>query len=90
MTMTRRQFFQATASTFPLALVSPAGRATETTQTAAEGFFTIDRRDDRWWFIDPDGHRFFSLGVNHIDPATLRYRENVHIWRNKYGNSMRR
>ena len=90
MPVTRRRFLQATAASIPLARSAGASGGTETTQTDARGFFTIDRRDGRWWLIDPDGDRFFSLGVNHIDPATLRYAENVHIWRNKYGNSMKR
>ncbi|MCZ6675330.1 MAG: hypothetical protein O7C75_20565 [Verrucomicrobia bacterium] len=30
------------------------------------------------------------MGLNHIDPATLRYPENIHIWRGQYGNSMER
>ena len=27
------------------------------------------------------------MGLNHIDPASLRYPENLHIWREKYGGS---
>jgi len=65
-------------------------RADETTQTSADGFYTLDQRNGRWWLITPEGERTFSLGLNHIDPATLRYPGNVHIWREKYGNSMRR
>jgi hypothetical protein len=37
--------------------------------------------------ITPEGRPFFSLGVNHIDPATMRYPENIHLWREKYGGS---
>jgi hypothetical protein len=88
--MTRRWFLQAAACTVPLTISARASRAAKTTQSEPDGYFTIDRRDGRWWFIDPDGNRFFALGVNHIDPATLRYPENVHIWRDKYGNSMQR
>jgi agarase len=33
---------------------------------AATGAFRTDRIDGRWWLIDPDGHPFFSQGVNHI------------------------
>ncbi|MEM1122945.1 MAG: agarase [Bacteroidota bacterium] len=54
----------------------------------AKGFFSIEKRDDRWWLIDPQGQRFFSRGLNHVDPATLRYAENIHIWRDRYNNSM--
>lgn len=63
--------------------------AAETTQLESEGFYTVGMRHRRWWFIAPDGDQTFSLGLNHIDPATLRYPENGHIWREKYGNSMK-
>ena len=64
--------------------------AGETTQTKRSGFFTVGQRYGRWWFITPgDGH-LFSLGLNHIDPATLRYQENSRLWLNKYDNSMQR
>jgi hypothetical protein len=62
----------------------------KTTQPQPEGFFTLDKRDGRWWLITPEGQPFFSIGLNHIDPASLRFPENVHIWRDKYGNSMKR
>jgi len=66
------------------------GAKVKTTQAQPEGFFTLDRRRGHWWLITPEGRPFFSLGVNHIDPASLRYPENIHLWRDKYGNSMRR
>jgi hypothetical protein len=62
----------------------------KTTQPQPSGFFTLGRRRGRWWLITPAGRPFFSLGLNHIDPASLRYPENLHIWRDKYGNSMKR
>ena len=74
-------------------LGATAGRkasAAQTTQVEAEGFFTLDRRRDRWWLITPDGEPFFSLGLNHIDPASLRYPENIHLWRERYGGSTTR
>jgi hypothetical protein len=63
MTITRRQLFQAVACTLPWVLRPRVSRGVETTQSDSEGFFTIDRREGRWWFIDPAGDRFFSLGV---------------------------
>jgi hypothetical protein len=63
---------------------------TKTTQTQPGGFFTIGQRLGRWWFLRPDGNRFFSLGLNHVDPATIRYPENIQRWRDRYGNSMQR
>ena len=69
-----------------LAPPDPAGEhATGATQTDPSGYFSLDRRHGRWWFIAPDGEPFFSLGLNHIDPASLRYPENIHIWQTKYG-----
>jgi hypothetical protein len=52
--------------------------------------FTVTQRNGRWWFSTPDGAPFFSLGLNHIDAAPLRYLESGDIWWNKYGNRMER
>jgi hypothetical protein len=30
------------------------------TKAKATGFFRVEQVDGRWWFIDPDGHHFFS------------------------------
>jgi len=59
----------------------------ETTQPEPDGFFTLGKRKDHWWLVTPDGKPFFSMGLNHIDPASLRYPENIDIWRKKYGGS---
>lgn len=60
----------------------------KTTQSEAKGFFTLGQRKAHWWLITPDDQPFFSLGINHIDPATLRYPENIDLWRNRYGGSV--
>ncbi|MEM9347821.1 MAG: agarase [Planctomycetota bacterium] len=59
----------------------------KTTQVAPSGFITLGKRNDHWWLISPEGKPFFSMGLNHIDPASLRYPENLHIWKQKYGGS---
>lgn len=51
------------------------------------GFFSLEQVDNHWWFITPEGKPFFSIGLNHIDPASLRYPENIHIWEEKYNGS---
>lgn len=56
-------------------------------QVKSQDFFTLDSVDNHWWFITPEGEPFFSLGLNHIDPASLRYPENIHIWEEKYNSS---
>lgn len=64
--------------------------AAATTQPEPAGFFTLGKRDGHLWLITQDGAPFFTIGLNHIDAATLRYPENVRIWREKYGGSMLR
>ncbi len=59
----------------------------KTTQSEPDGFFTLAQRDGHWWLIRPDGTPFFTVGINHIDPASLRYPENIHLWREKYEGS---
>jgi hypothetical protein len=51
-------------------------------------FFTIKRDGKHYFLIDPDEHKFFSIGINHIDAAPLRYVENATLWKDKYGNSI--
>jgi hypothetical protein len=87
----RRSFLTASCA-FAMGL-SPGGRlraAVKTTQQAPEGFFTLDKRKGRWWLITPHGKTFFSLALNHIDSTSLRYEENLDIWRDKYGNSQKK
>lgn len=62
-------------------------KSVKTTQLNAEGYFTLGEADNHLWFITPDGEPFFSLGLNHFDPASLRYPENLHIWEEKYNSS---
>lgn len=33
------------------------------------GFFRVEKIDGRWWFVDPEGHLFLSLGVDCIAPG---------------------
>jgi len=43
------------------------------------GWFHTQKRDGRWWLVTPDGHGFFSLGVNAVearqDPTYVQGRE---------------
>lgn len=36
------------------------------TSAEATGFFRVERIRDRWWFVCPDGHLFYSSGVNGV------------------------
>ena len=53
-----------------------------------KGFFTLKKIKGRNFLIDPEGNKFFSIGINHVDPAVLRHTENEDIWHRKYENSM--
>ena len=34
----------------------------KSTQAKATGFFRVEKIDGKWWFVDPDGHYFWSVG----------------------------
>lgn len=38
------------------------------------GFFHTEHDGNRWWFVTPEGHPFFSLGVTHAEHA-IKYDE---------------
>jgi hypothetical protein len=50
-------------------LISKYGGFTET-KAKATGFFRIEKIDGKWWFVDPEGHLFFSTGSNCIGPLS--------------------
>lgn len=44
----------------------------------ATGFFRVEQVDGRWWFVDPDGHLYLSLGpccVQYRNPSPSRGRD---------------
>jgi hypothetical protein len=43
------------------------------TAAKATGYFRVEKVDDRWWFVCPDGHLFYSTGLNGVGTfATTR------------------
>ena len=40
------------------------------TETKATGFFRVEKIDGKWWIVDPDGHYFFSAGLDCVTPAS--------------------
>lgn len=88
----RRKFLKGGLSLGAVLALTPLARpkaieTVKTTQMNPDGYFTLGKRKDHWWLITPDGKPFFTMGLNHIDPASLRYPENIHIWKEKYGGS---
>jgi hypothetical protein len=43
----------------------------EGTRAPATGFFRVEKTDDRWWFVDPDGHLFLSVGCDVMQPSMI-------------------
>jgi hypothetical protein len=58
----------------------------------ATGYFRIDRTEEgRWFFVDPDGCAFLTVGVAHADDSDLKYPHNVEkVWKGRYGASKER
>ena len=54
------------------------------------GVFRVEEIGGRWWFVTPEGNGFLSMGMNHFDLNVLKYPDNVHIWRERYGGSEER
>jgi hypothetical protein len=40
------------------------------TEAKATGFFRVEKIAGKWWIIDPDGHYFWSAGVDCVTPAS--------------------
>ena len=87
--MYRRQFIHSAFALTAVSLSHPPILASSGSfkNYRSNTYFTINQKNNHWWFIAPDGKPFFSLGLNHIDPASLRYPENIHIWRDRYHGS---
>lgn len=40
------------------------------TKAKATGFFRVEQVGGKWWFVDPDGHLFFSVGSDCMNPSS--------------------
>jgi hypothetical protein len=41
------------------------------TKARASGHFRVEKIDGKWWFVDPDGHLFFSAGSDCITASAV-------------------
>ena len=46
-------------------------------QLKATGFFRTEFVDGRWWFVDPEGYVFLSMGVNCMRPSGDYHTKNI-------------
>lgn len=54
-------------------------------QVKATGFFRTEKIDGRWWFVDPEGYLFLSVGVDCIAPGRSGNAKDVDKRRNMFG-----
>jgi hypothetical protein len=89
--LSRRELLRRSVFTLGgVAVANPRSSTAATTQPEPDGFFSLARRGQRWWLVTPEGTPFFSIGLNHIDDAPLRYPMSGDVWRRVYGNSRER
>jgi hypothetical protein len=48
------------------------GGRTDMPAMKATGFFRAQKQGERWWLVTPEGHAFFSLGVNAVNLTDAR------------------
>lgn len=54
-------------ATYPKAWCERGGATAKAFE--ATGFFRTEHDGERWWLVDPEGHGFFSLGLNAVRPG---------------------
>lgn len=86
----RRRFLGSALALGAGSMAWPLTQCTGNSSTLSEpkGFFTVGQRKGRWWLVTPDNEYIFSIGINHVDPAAIRFTYSGGIWDSKYGNSM--
>ena len=91
LTYNRRQFINSVAALGMGSILWPlTGRQKNANLSGkTKKFFTVDQRNGRWWLVSPENEYTFSIGINHVDPAAIRYEESEGIWDSSYGNSMK-
>jgi hypothetical protein len=61
----------------------------------ATGFFRLDRSDGRWRFVDPEGHPWYNVSINHFSvweeqrPEMLRQFGSEQAWANRTADYLR-
>jgi len=59
------------------------GGWTKGPQLKATGHFRTEKVNGKWWLVDPDGHLFFSHGVDCVQPGSdtgVQHRESYFAW----------
>ncbi|MBN2296671.1 MAG: hypothetical protein JXM70_29855, partial [Pirellulales bacterium] len=51
------------------------------TTVKATGFFRVDKIGEQWWLITPEGHPFFSTGINVVNMSGTGTSKGVHHYK---------
>lgn len=54
----------------------------------SSGFVHLQKINDTWWFISPEGEPFVSIGVNHVEPHLWLAPYNREATLNRYGKDL--
>jgi len=54
----------------------------------ATRYFTIERKRNHWFLLNPEGEPFFTIGLNHLDSTPLH--NPAFDWKKAFGNSQRK
>ena len=46
----------------------------------ATGYSPLERAEDRWWTVDPDGGALVTVGLNLADESHLKYPHSAALW----------
>ncbi len=55
---------------------------------AKQASYRLSQEEGIWWFQGPDEKNFVSLGINHIEPALICSKNNVEIFKKKFGDDL--
>ena len=57
------------------------------TEFPATGFFNVQKKDGIWWLVDPNGEKFYTIGIAYVSPGNFYY-GNITDWVNKTSNKL--
>ncbi len=65
-----------------------AGAVGSRFKLSASRAFSVKQKDANWLLYDAQNMPFYSVALNHIDPASMMYDQNRNIWQEKYNNNI--
>jgi hypothetical protein len=81
MNINRRDFIKTTGLVI-------AGAVGSRFKLSASRAFSVKQKDANWLLYDGQNMPFYSVALNHIDPASMMYDQNRNMWQEKYNNNI--